>query len=262
MLERLNKFLYIPRTDVLLVNLVLFALLFILVIYGSFSTTIGGIVDPISKTDRSFGVSALLLGLGMLASFASIYGRTRKYFICPHQSLRASLGTTFLVTLLYAIIWSLVQMSKGTQHFVLLTPSSWSLQVTFNNLKFGSIIFLFSAISLVGSLAVISESGYDFSTFVNQWRPWKKSVKKLMKGSRITLDDHQTVLSATEKMMTTLDSIAGSVQPVSAASAQALKQPLKEFNKWYREKTAATFADFDRFDETIAPQTERILRLC
>ena len=262
MLERLNKFLYIPRTDVLLVNIVLFALLFILVIYGSFSTTISSIVDPISKTDRSFGVSALLLGLGMLASFASIYGRTRKYFICPYQSLCASLGTTFLVTLLYAIIWSLVQISKGTQHFVFLTPSSWSLQVTFNNLKYGSIIFLFSAISLVGSLAIIPESGYDFSPFVNQWRLWKKSVEKLMKGSWITLDDHQTVLSATENMMTTLDSIAGSVQPVSAASAQALKQPLSEFDKWYREKTEATFADFDRFDETIAPQTKRILRLC
>src|SRR6266849_5405711 len=229
MRKLLNTFFYLPPPEVFVWNTVVFAVILILVVYGSFSDNIDKVTGPFAKTDSSLRTTIFILAVGLVGAVASIYGRTRKYFICRLQCLRAALGTTLVVTLLYGFIWSLIQLAKGTQQLVLLHPHFWSLQVTLNNLKYGSLLFLLSAVSLVGSFAIVTVSGYDFSSFLNQWRIWKAAVKKLENGTRLTLDEHTLLLNSTTAMSEALESIAssGHVQPLSLASAQELRSPLK-----------------------------------
>jgi len=268
MRESLNKFLYLPSLDILLLNAVVFGGIFALVIYGSFSQNIGSVTDPFGKTDTSLSATTFILTLGLLVAFATIYSRTRKFFICRRQCWHAALGTTLVVTLIYGVLWSLIHLVKGTQQFVLLHPHSWNLQVTLNNLKYGSLLFLFSAFSLAGSFLVVTETGYDFGPFLNKWRAWRTIVKKLENRgenrAKLTKDEHTLFLTLTTEMSEALEAMAGSghVQPLSFASAQALRIPLKEFDNWYSDVTLATHGNFIGFDDQAHKNVLRILRLC
>jgi hypothetical protein len=264
MRKLLNRFLYLPPPEIFVWNAILFGGIFALVVYGSFSQNIGSVTDPFGKTDTSFSTTTLILTLGLLVAFATIYSRTRKFFICRRQCWHAALGTTLVVTLFYGALWTLIQLAKGTQQFVLLHPHSWNLQGTLNNLKYGSLLFLFSAFSLAGSFLVVSETGYDFGPFLNKWRAWRTVVKKLENRTRLTVDEHTSLLMLSTEMSEALELMpsSGHMQPLSLASAQALRTPLKEFDSWYSQITSATYANFIGFDDPTHENVRRILRLC
>jgi len=254
----------LPPPEIFVWNAIIFGGIFALVVYGSFAQNIGSVTDPFSKTDTSFSTTILILTLSILVAFATIYSRTRKFFICRRQCWHAALGTTLVVTLIYGVVWSILQLVKETQQFVLLHPHSWNLQGTLNNLKYGSLLFLFSAFSLAGSFLVATEAGYDFGPFLNKWRAWRTVVKKLENRTKLTKDEHTSLLTLTTEMSEALQSMPGSghVQPLSFASAQALRSPLKEFDSWYSDVTSATHGNFTEFDEPTYKNVLRILRLC
>jgi hypothetical protein len=264
MRKLMNRFLYLPPPEIFVLNAIIFGGIFALVVYGSFSQNMGSVTDPFGKTDTSLSKTIFILTLGLLVAFATIYSRTRKFFICRRQCWHAALGTTLVVTLIYEVLWSVIQLVKGTQQFVLFHPYSWNLPITFNNLKYGSLLFLFSAFSLAGSFLVVTGTGYDFGPFLNKWSGWRTTVKKLENRTKLTEDEHTSFLTLTTEMSEALKSMAGDghVQPLSLASAQALKSPLKEFDSWYSEVTSATYGNFIGFDVETHENVLRILRLC
>lgn len=264
MRDKLNRVVYLPSPGNLVLNVIFFAVVFILTIsLGYFSDNIKTLTAPLSQTDSSFWATISILLLVSAGVYVLVIAKTRKYFICTRQCLSAALGATIVVILLYAVIWSLVQVAKGSQQFVVLRPQSWSLQGTLDNLKYGGALSLFSAaVSILGSAAISYQPEYDFTPFFNQWKRWKSPVKKLQGGSTLTKSEHDSLLDSTESMLKTLAAVSGYVQPVSLASARQLEEPLRKFDSWYKGQTEVSYKEARGLDEDIKPVVKRILRLC
>src|SRR5262249_18008010 len=144
------------------------------------SEVVSKTLAPLASTDNSLTASVLVLLAGLVGISALLYGRTRRYFLCSRHCLGAAIGTTLVITVLYAAIWSLIQMADSKQRFVVFQPTLWSLQSTLNNLKYGSVLLLFSsALSMLGSLAIPVQASYDFTSLLNHWKNWKGPVQKL-----------------------------------------------------------------------------------
>jgi hypothetical protein len=234
----------------------------VLVGLGHLSKTITDLFAPLAATDSSLRQTILILVLVIMATVAMIYGRTKPFFICSRQTVRAALGTAILVILLYSAFWSLLQIVRKTQNFVLFSPQLWSLQSTLNNLKDGGILVLFAAaVSLLGSPVAV-EPEYKFTTFSNEWKRWKAAVEKLAQKEPLGKQEHESLLDATEKMIKELQTRAGHVQPIANQSAEQLKGPLEHFQSWYQRKTEVSFKACDRLDNDVEADVNAILRLC
>ena len=263
MSPRLNKFVYLPSRGVLVINLVFFAVLVAFAIIGYFAETINKALEPLSKSDTSLGMATSILFLGLLGVFVLIFASTRKFFLCSYQCLHATAGTTVVVTLVYAAIWSLIQIAGDKQRFVLFSPGSWSVQGTVNNLKYGSVLLLFvSSLSLFGSWVISFEPGHDFTPLLKQWAKWKRSVEKLSKSTRLTDEEHNELLKATRGMLEAIDSIAEPAQPVALASARCMRDPLERFQIWYTKQTNVSSLDCYGLDDEIRNDAQQILHLC
>jgi hypothetical protein len=259
----LNKFLYLPPLGTLLLNLIFFAVALTLAgVFGLFSDSINAVTAPLFGTDHSLQQTILLLLAVLTGAFALIYGRTEKYFLCPHECLRASAGSTVAVTLLYAGVWTVIQIGKAKETFVFFDPSSWSAQITLNNFKYGGLLFLFSSISLAGSLAISGRLGYDFSTFVDDWKTWKTQVQKLARNQSLTYEEHSSLIASMESMLSKARDMRGYSQPVSKARVQKAYGPLAEFRDWYEKQTRITYANCKGLDPSIQQQAQKILNLC
>jgi hypothetical protein len=264
LLRRLNRILYFPPPEMFIVNVVIFAVAITLaVIYGFFSQNIQSFIVPLSKTDGSPGVTVSVLLLGLAGAFALIYGKTRTFFLCRTQCIRATFGTTLIVSVMYAIVWGVIQIVGGHQRFVLLHPEFWSGQETLNNLKYGSMLFLFSSVSLVGSLAVSGGwSSYDFAPFLADWTLWRRPVQKLSQNTPLSENEHKQLLAATASMLTNLAAVGGHVQPVAKTAMEGLVEPLSKFDEWYKHETDATYANCKGLNADIRDDTLRVLKLC
>jgi hypothetical protein len=263
MQEWLNKILYLPPLGTLLLNLIFFAVtLTLAAVCGLFSDNVTAVTAPLFRTDHSLPETILVL-VGVLAgASALIYGRTEKYFLCSRQCLRAAAGSTLAVTLLYATLWSLIQMNKSKQVFVLFDPSNWSAQVTLNNLKYGGLLFLFSSISLAGSLAISGRLGYDFTPFVDDWKVWKTMVAKLSRNESLTYEEHGTLIISMGSLLKKISEMSAYAQPVSRATVDRSREPLLAFHDWYEEQTHITYANCKGLDASIRDQAQKILNLC
>jgi hypothetical protein len=262
-LERLNKFLYLPPRGVLIINTIFFGVVFVFAIIGYFSETINKAVLPLANTDDSLWLATSILVLGLLGVSALIFSRTLKFFLCARQCLSATLGTTVIVAVLYAAIWSFIRLAEGKQQFVLFHPGMWNLQATVNNVKYGSVLLLFvSSVSLLGSWALSLQPGHDFTPLIAAWKKWKGPVEKLAKSTRLTSVEHEALIESTEGMLAALNTIAAPVQPVSSAAAEELRDPLLNFQDWYTKKTHVSFLDCHGLESDVATDARRILRLC
>lgn len=264
MLQRLNRILYLPPPEMFVINVVIFSVAITLaVIYGFFSQNIQSFTAPLSKTDSSLGGTVSILLLGLAGSSALIYGKTRTFFLCRTQCLRATFGTTLIISAMYAIVWGLIQIVGGNQRFVLLHPDLWSGQETLNNLKYGSMLFLFSSVSLVGSLAVSGGwSSYDFAPFLSDWTLWRGPVEKLNRNTPLSENEHKQLLAATASMLTKLAAVGGHVQPVAKSAMNGLVEPLSKFDEWYKHETDATYANCKGLNADIRDDALRVLKLC
>ena len=259
----LNKFLYLPPLRTLLLNAVFFAVMLTLaIVFGLFSESINGVTSPFLRTDRTKGWTILILLLLLVGAFAVIYGRTEKYFLCPCQCLWAAGGTTLVVTLVYAGVWSLIQIGKKNQDFVLFKPAVWNGQVTLNNLKYGGLLFLFSSLSLAGSLAISGRLGYDFGPLADDWKSWKQPVNKLNNNQPLEPQEHTSLVNTTASLLKKIDEISGYVQPVSRSAAERAREPLRLFKEWYEKQTDISYAHCKGLDAAIRPQAHIILSLC
>jgi hypothetical protein len=264
LLRRLNSILYFPPPEMFIVNVVIFAVAICLaVIYGFFSQNIQSVTGPLSKTDSSLAVTVSILLLGLAGAFALIYGKTRAFFLCRTQCIRAAFGTTLIVSVMYAIVWGLIQIVGGHQRFVLLHPGFWSEQETLNNLKYGSMLFLFSSVSLVGSLAVSGGwSSYDFAPFLADWTLWRRPVQKLSQNTPLSESEHKRLLAATASMLTKLVGVGGHVQPVAKTAMDGLVEPLSNFDEWYKRETDITYANCTGLNADIRDDALKVLKLC
>jgi hypothetical protein len=266
MLARLNNILFIPPRTVFVVNAILFAFIFIIVIvFGYVSDKLADVTKVFYASDVSFSTTIFLVVGGLMVTDATIYAKTKKYFLCWQQCLNASVGTSVVVTVFYACIWSLIQVAKNAQNFVVFQPQFWSLQVTLNNLKYGALLFLFSSISLVSSLALVSEPGYDFRPFLIDWKIWRGLIQKLANHGGLSNDDeYAALLKSTQGMLDQSASIEGAdhVQPISLDSVRQLKPSLTEFKKWYLFKTNPGTGNLVRIDTGIMSDVQRISALC
>jgi hypothetical protein len=262
--DTLNKFIYLPSTGNFLINACYFAVVFILVIWLGYNYDEAQKMSTLlSATDSSLLETLFVLFLGFLGSAVIIVGKTRKNFICMSQCLRAAAGTTLLLTALTACVWCLLHVQKGSQQFVLLHPQSWDFQATLNNLKYGAtLVLLSSVLSLIGKAVISMEAEHDFGKFDDQWKLWKQPVEKLRREEGVTPQEHRQLLDATKGMQTELGSFKGHVQPVSLRSAQALLEPLREFDIWYQNKSHLSSAEVRGLDAKVLPYVERILRRC
>lgn len=264
MADRLNKLIYLPSPGNLAINAVYFTVVFILVICLRYaSDEVQKLSALLAATDASLGETVVILLVALVGVATAIFAKTWKYFICTRQCLRATIGTAVLVTILSAGIWCLVQVFAGSQQLVVLRPYSWSLQGTLNNLKYGAMLALLSSsLSFVGGVLGALRPEYDFTDFNSQWERWKSPVEKLRQGKKLTEQEHKQLLDATKEMRTKLDSLEGHVQPVSLASAAALREPLRRFDIWYQNQTALSYAEVSRLDDNILPHVNQILRRC
>ena len=266
MLARLNSILFLPSPTVLVVNGIIFAFIFILVIvFGYFSDKIGDVTKPLYITDDSVLTTIAVLMGGLMATCAMIYAKTRKHFLCWRQCLNASVGTTLLITLLYACIWSLIQIAKGYQHFVVFDLQAWSLQPTLNNLKYGSFLFALSSISFLLSSLAVSQPGYDFGPFLVDWKNWRRLIRTLENNKPLSnKDEYENLLSLTRGMLNQVDSIdaAEYVQPVSLRSLKQLRPSLDRFVNWYLDQVSPGTGNLARIDAEIMPDVQRVIRLC
>lgn len=263
MLIWLNKFLFLPPLAALAVNAIYFAAVFLLVGSGLFSKTINDLLSTILWTDASLEKTLIILFIVSAAIAAVVYGRTKAFFICARQGLQASLGTTLVVIVIYASLWALYQITMKTQTLVLYHPHLWSLQGTLNNLKNGSIIFLFaSVLSIAGSSVIPSDGGYKYTTFLDLWKRWKTPVEKLAKNSKLDISEHESLKDATEKMLTEVKNKSGYSQPISSRSLAELAAPLTRFQSWYALKTEASYLACDGLEPVIQDDVKAIMRLC
>ena len=185
---------------------------------GYLSDKVAEITKLLYGTDAGLLSSAVILFGGLIITDAAIYTKTRKYFLCKCQCLTASAGTCVLVTILYAVTWSLIQMRKGYQAFVVFQPQFWSLQVTLNNMKYATILCFFSSLSVASIFVFAPEPGYDFAAFRKHWLVWRRLIDKL--GNNAGLKDpeeYAELVKAQEGMLTELSTIAAipHVQPGS-----------------------------------------------
>jgi hypothetical protein len=260
--EQINKFLYLPPPGVLIVNAVFFAVVFGFAIIGYFSETIDKALAPLVRTDKSLLKTSLILLGGLVGVSALIYGRTRKFFLCSCDCLRAAIGTTLVMTLLYALIWSLIQIAQGKQQLVVFHPRLWSAQYTLNNLKYAGVLLLFSSgLSILSSLAISVWSGYDFTTLLNHWKKWIVPVQKLSQKMSLSPEEHELLVNSTQGMLDAI-STAGYVQPVAEQSTKSVKGALLRFQSWYADQTEHSYADCKKLDESIEKDAKRILYLC
>jgi hypothetical protein len=261
--EWLNKFVYLPPLATFIVNLLFFAVtLTLAALFGLFSDSVTAVTAPLFWTDHSIARTILVLLAVLTGAFALIYGRTEKYFLCPRQCLRATTGSTLVATLLYASVWSVLQINKSKQGFVLFDPSYWSAQVTLNNLKYGGLLFLFSSISLAGSLAISGRLGYDFTSFVDDWKAWRTQVAKLSRNESLTYEEHSSLITSMASLLKKTGEMTGYAQPVSRAAVERAREPLGAFRDWYEEQTRITFANCKGLDASIRDDAQKILNLC
>jgi len=265
LLARLTKFFFLPSVTVLVLNAVVFAFIFVLVIvFDYFPSNLTDATKPLFWTDTSLRITVLILLGGLITTAASIYGKTLKHFLCARQCFTASVGTTILVTMLYAGIWGLIQIAKGNQQLVIFQPQLWSLQGTLNDLKYATLLFLVSSISLVGTLAIVPQPGYDFTPFLNHWKNWKGSIEKLSKGTPLKdKEEHALLVDSVAGMLKALNTMAGAyVQPASRNSANRLQVHLRKFDEWYQRKTHYSLGDLTGLDDSIQLEVQQIKRLC
>jgi hypothetical protein len=252
----------LPPRGVLIVNLIFFTVVFAFAVLGYFSEALGKAAQPLGNTDASRSMTIFIIILGSAGIAALIYGRAKKFFPCWYQGLRAAIGTTLLLTFLYAIVWSLIQVVERKQHFVLFHPRLWNMQGSLNNLKYGSVILLFSsALSVLSSLAISLEPGYDFTPFISHLDRWKAPVRKLSDQTALSFEEHTTVVESTEGMLAALK-VAGHMQPVSRAAIEPIPNCLLNFQHWYDDQTESSYLDCNGLDLAVENDVQMILSLC
>lgn len=263
MKEWLNKFLYLPSLGTFLLNLVFFAVTLTLASgFGLFSDSVNAVTAPLFGTDNSFWRTILLLLAILAASFALIYGRTEKYFLCSRQSLRAAAGSTVVVTLLFAGVWSVIQIHKSKQRLALFNPAKWDARVALNDLKYGGLLFLFSSISLAGSLAISGRLGYDFTPFLDDWKECRASAEKLSRNEALSYEEHDSLMRSMNSLIKRMGEMGGYSQPVSRVAVERAREPLVAFQEWYVEQTRISYANCRGLDSSIRDQVQKILNLC
>jgi len=225
------------------------------------STPLDSIIALVRQSDLSFVGSFFVFFIGFSLSLVVIYSGVDKYFLGWRHALRATAGTTLLVSIAYGIVWSLFQIGQAKESFVLFMPRQWNMIDTVNNLKAGTLLAIFSSIGLSNRLYFKDEGAYDFSVFQKDARDWKLVIEKRL-TRKFEQRDHDRLLHLTKSMMDRLDARNGWVQPAVEAAAIKLRVELEEFDAWYRNQTAGgLYTEFRGFDPLMANKVRQMENL-
>src|SRR6266581_5667112 len=224
--EALNTLFYIPTSKDLVGNAVLSVCAVLLAVtfhYLPVEPSLTGLLQNSSGTFRS----SLLVGMAFTVNYFIVLFAIDKYFLNSRQSSSASVGTTIVVCVAYALVWSLYRLHTD----------KWQL---LDSLKAGSVLAFLSSIPLRALTYKGNQESFDFTILRKAAIEWKRLAQRIEKSNYLNKSDHEAMKNVTESMLQQLGHHEGFLQPIAARASEKLKEALDIFRRWYLHETRAS----------------------
>src|ERR1700730_550549 len=221
---------YVPSGKDFVANLsVYFFLLVLAGVLHYFTDVPDKIAAFLNPRAPSVSQSLLLLAIGFGLNFVPVFFAIDNYFMNEKQTLRAAIGTTACVCLLYALLWK--TFTSGLPH--------WR---TFLSLFHGSTWPTVLRVAMSGSLISVVTSfklgfsgnleAFDFKDVRRYAVVWNELVRHLETNNTLDAAEHEKMKKATTGILEQLRG-GGRMQKSVLEKAGNLSGHMGDYWKWY-----------------------------
>ncbi len=224
------SFFYIPSGKDFVANLSVYCFLLVLAgVLHYFTDVPDKIAAFLNPRAPSTSQSLLLLAIGFGLNFIPIFFAIDNYFLNVKQTLRAAVGTTACVCLLYALLWRTFTsgLPQWSTFVSLFHASTWPnvLRVAMS----GSLISVVTSFKLAFSGNL---EAFDFKDIRRYGVVWKELVRRLETRNSLDAAEHEKMKKATTGILEQLRG-GGRMQKSLLRSAASLNDHMAAYWKWY-----------------------------
>jgi hypothetical protein len=249
---------YVPSGKDAVANLsVYFFLLVLAGVLHYFTDVPDKVAAFLNPRAPSVSQSLLLLAIGFGLNFVPVFFAIDNYFMNVKQTLRASIGTTACVCLLYALLWK--TFTSGLPHWgtflALFHRSTWPtvLRVAVS----GGLISVVTSFKLgfSGNL-----EAFDFKDVRRYGVVWKELVGRLETKNKLDPAGHERMKKATTGILDQLKA-GGRIQRSISEKAKALSDHMGAYWKWYDGVTRPDLNNLVGLDVSVRSDVVEIRKL-
>jgi hypothetical protein len=257
-LRSLLSLFYVPSGKDLVANLsVYFFLLVLAGVLHYFTDVPDKIAAFLNPRAPSVSQSLLLLAIGFGLNLVPVFFAIDNYFMNVRQTLRAAIGTTACVCLLYALLWK--TFTSGLPHWrtflALFHSSTWPtvLRVAMS----GSLISVVTSFKLgfSGNL-----EAFDFKEVRRSGVVWKELVLRLERNNKLDAASHEKMKKAATTIIDQLKG-GGRIQNSISEKAKGLSDHMGAYWRWYDDVTRPGLNNLVGLDVSVRSDVAEIREL-